>query len=262
MNGLTKHCNKCSTTKKIEEFPYRKYNGKLCYIYKCKECDRKDSRKERAILLKDSKKKANLLRLNKKSSATHYKKNYDKFKVKLENEPDLKKYVSERRKKWKKEQMKIPTFRLKNNLCSRLRAIVKSGKHWIKYLGCDMEFLKEWFNYQFRLYKLYNDMEFSWDHYDEWEIDHVIPCKSFDFSDETQRKICFNWSNLSPLTKTENSSKRAKIIKQIIRRQIIIANIYNTLTGNSKTVKISEICDETGALNTAANGKLLVQQVE
>lgn len=42
----------------------------------------------------------------------------------------------------------------------------------------------------------------------------------------------------------------------------MLANIYNYSTGNDKTVAIAEICDYTGALNTAADGKLLVQQVE
>jgi hypothetical protein len=37
--------------------------------------------------------------------------------------------------------------------------------------------------------------------------------------------------------------------------------IFNS-TGNDKTVAIAYICDSTGALTTATNGKLLVQQVE
>ena len=262
MNGLTKHCNKCNLTKILTDFPYRKHNGKLGYIYKCKECDRKDSKKERAKLLKDPIKKANLLELNKKSLAKHYQKNYDKFKVKLANDSNLRQYVSDRKKKWKKEQMKNPNFRLKVKLCSRLRATVKSGKNWNEYLGCDMEYLKDWFEYQFRILKIFDGIDLSWENYDEWEIDHIIPCKIFDFSNESQRKICFHWSNLAPLTKSLNSSKRAKIIPHIIRRQLLLSNLYNNSTGNDKTVLIADICDETGALTTATNGKLLVQQVE
>lgn len=262
MNELTKHCYKCNTLKSLDDFPYRKHNGKLCYIYKCKECDRKDSRRERAILLQDPIKKANLRALTKKSLAKHYQKNYAGFKVQLANNSELRAKVSERKKKWKKEQMKNFDFRLKVKLCSRLRATVKSGKDWGEYLGCSMEYLREWFEYHFRLLKVFDDIELSWDNYDAWEIDHVIPCKAFDFTDESQRKICFHWSNLAPLTKSANSSKRAKIIPHIIRRQLLLANIYNNSTGNDKTVAIATICDSTGALTTAANGKLLVQQVE
>ena len=137
------------------------------------------------------------------------------------------------------------------------------GKNWIEYLGCDIEYLREWFEYQFRLLKVFDDIELSWDKYDLWEIDHTIPCNSFDFTDENQRKICFHWSNLAPMTKSSNSSKRAKIIPHLIKRQILLANIYKNLTGNQdKTVKITSVCDYTGALTTAVNGKLLMQQVE
>ena len=239
----------------------QKSNGKLCYIYKCKECDRKDSRAERKKLYSDPIKKSNLLALNRKSQTIHYKKNYNKFKAQLKNDPELRKHVSNRKKLWRQKQMENLDFRLKTKLCSRLRATVKSGKNWDAYLGCSMEYLRSWFEYQFRLLKAFDDIELSWDNYDEWEIDHVIPCKVFDFTDDKQMKICFHWSNLSPLTKSDNSSKRAKIIPHLIKRQLIISNIYKNITGNNdKTVEIATICNSAGVLNTAANGKLLVQQ--
>jgi len=33
----------------------------------------------------------------------------------------------------------------------------------------------------------------------KWEIDHKIPCCSFDMSDPKQQKDCFHYSNLQPL---------------------------------------------------------------
>jgi hypothetical protein len=96
----------------------------------------------------------------------------------------------------------------------------------------------------------------------EFKRRYEWPYKSFNFSIEDHLKICFHWSNLAPLTKSANSSKRAKIVPHLIRRQIFLANTFNVITDNDKTVAIAEICDETGALDTAALGKLSVQQVE
>lgn len=84
-----------------------------------------------------------------------------------------------------------------------------------------------------------------------------------DFKNEQQRKLCFHWANLASLTKSQKSSERAKIIPRMIKRQLILARLYINSTGNNgKTVAIADICDETGALTTAVNRKLLMQQVE
>ena len=47
-----------------------------------------------------------------------------------------------------------------------------------------------------------------------WEVDHILPCASFDLSDIEQQKICFHYTNLQPLTIFENRSKRDKILTQ------------------------------------------------
>ena len=44
-----------------------------------------------------------------------------------------------------------------------------------------------------------------------WEIDHIIPCDSFDLTDIEQQKQCFHYTNLQPLTVSENRSKKNKI---------------------------------------------------
>jgi hypothetical protein len=44
-----------------------------------------------------------------------------------------------------------------------------------------------------------------------WEIDHIIPCSRFNLEDEEQQKQCFHYSNLQPLTKTENRQKSNNI---------------------------------------------------
>ena len=226
-----KHCTRCETTKPWNQFHYRTRNNKMCYMYRCIICDNEVGRIERKILLSDP--------LRKK-----------KFRKNKQEMDKMRKSID-------------PAFNLKTKLRGRLSQCIKSGKEWSSHLGCSIEFLQEWFEYQFRLLKVFDSIELSWKNRKEWHIDHVIPCNAFDFTDESQRKICFHWSNLAPYPVKDNCSKCDKIIPQLIRRQIILANIYKNITGNNdKTVAIATICDSTGALTTAANGKLLVQQVE
>ncbi len=46
--------------------------------------------------------------------------------------------------------------------------------------------------------------------YGEWEIDHIIPVSSFDFSIKQNIFECFNFRNLQPLWKIENRAKYNK----------------------------------------------------
>ena len=73
------------------------------------------------------------------------------------------------------------------------------------------------------------NIEFLWKHLEstfkpgmtrenhgEWHIDHIRPCSSFDFSNETDLNKCFNWKNMRPCERIENYSKNNKIIQEII----------------------------------------------
>jgi hypothetical protein len=94
----------------------------------------------------------------------------------------------------------------------KLTGCKKSSKT-LDLLGCSLDFLKAWFEYQFE-----PDMTFE-NHGSVWHIDHVTPCASFDMTDEEQQKICFHWKNLQPLYGDENLSKNDKIIDEVIERQ-------------------------------------------
>ena len=151
--------------------------------------------------------------------------------------------------------------KLQTKLCSKLRDIVKTGKEWGSYLDCSSQFLRAWFTYHFNILRVFSGVELSWEKYNEWDIDHVVPCKWFDLTDETQQKICFHWSNLAPLPKSINSSKGAKLVLPLIRRQFIMSKIFIHISGHkNKTVMLQSICIFTGALDTADSGKLELQQ--
>jgi len=44
-----------------------------------------------------------------------------------------------------------------------------------------------------------------------WELDHIMPIKSFDLADEEQVKKCFHWSNHQPLSWQYNAQKKDSI---------------------------------------------------
>lgn len=71
-------------------------------------------------------------------------------------------------------------------------------------LGCSISFLKMWITYQFDAYMNWNNYG-NWSQY--WQIDHVFPCSSFDFTNEEDIKKCWHWSNLRPLSVKQNSKK-------------------------------------------------------
>jgi hypothetical protein len=43
-----------------------------------------------------------------------------------------------------------------------------------------------------------------------WQIDHIIPCASFDLTDVKQLKACFHYTNLQALWKDDNMLKSNK----------------------------------------------------
>lgn len=107
-------------------------------------------------------------------------------------------------------------FRMKECIRSRFTDAIKKNKNVKKkstfeYIGCSIEMFKKWIEYNF-------DENMKWDNYGKyWQIDHIIPCASFDFSDEKNIYTCFNWANLAPLEISENIRKSNKIDNKIIQ---------------------------------------------
>jgi 5-methylcytosine-specific restriction endonuclease McrA len=72
----------------------------------------------------------------------------------------------------------------------------------MNYIGCNIPYLREWFEYNFT-------GEMNWDNYGSyWSIDHVIPVSKFNLTNEDEKLKCWNWSNLVPATINFNSSKK------------------------------------------------------
>lgn len=102
-------------------------------------------------------------------------------------------------------------FRLKKLLRGRIRRAIKYQYSLKSYKTNDLLGLSvpDFMIYLEKLFK----PGMSWNNMELWHIDHIKPCCSFDLSNSTEQKICFNYQNLQPLWKHENLSKRTQDLK-------------------------------------------------
>jgi hypothetical protein len=105
------------------------------------------------------------------------------------------------------QRKRDPLYRLELRLRWRLWSVVRGIKGYTQktreLLGCSLAELKSWLESQFQ-------PGMSWSNYGLWHIDHKIPCAAFDFSNESEQKACFHYTNLQPLWARENASKGSK----------------------------------------------------
>ncbi len=100
-------------------------------------------------------------------------------------------------------------YRIVDNLSKRLnielhKNNVKKKSTHLELIGCSYDKLKEYLSTKFT-----DGMTF--DNYTFWEIDHITPISSFDLTNESEVKVCFNYKNLQPLWLKDNRSKSNKI---------------------------------------------------
>lgn len=203
-------CIRCKQVQPESKFRLYK-NGS--YRKQCKKCDneydkqRKQKAREQRLettlanckLCKESKPLKDFAKLKK----------YD-GKICLACYPD---HVRKCKTKWcAKERIANPSYRIKKSLAARLRTVLRKNDTTMNYIGCTIQFLREWLEYNFT-----KDM--SWDNYgDYWSIDHVVPVSTFDLTNEEQKYQCWNWTNLYPVKISYNCSKKNKICNVQIQK--------------------------------------------
>jgi hypothetical protein len=119
-------------------------------------------------------------------------------------------FLREQKTEWcKNESNTNMNYRLKKSLAARLRTVVVKNNSTMTYIGCSIQYLREWFEYNFT-------QEMNWDNYGSfWSIDHIIPVCKFNLTDENEKFTCWNWSNLVPVSINNNSSKKDIDINQV-----------------------------------------------
>lgn len=201
-----KKCNKCEKNKELKDF-HKKSISLDGYNNVCKKCKK---------LLNDN------YYINNKDKKIEYALEYQKCDKIKEYQKEYhgsynKDYYVKNKKKllvynylYHKEKYKTDVyFRLVKLLRTRFHHALKNGfkiKSILKIIGCSIQELKNYLEKQFR-----SDM--SWNNHGKiWEIDHIIPCSSFNLTKLEEQEKCFHYTNLQPLLIYENRSKGDKIL--------------------------------------------------
>ena len=203
---MEKKCAKCDNIHPINH--YRKYkNGSIGGT--CKKClnemdkiRKKNNRQKK----NESIVKCELCLMDKPLKQYAKLKKYYKRKICLECYPT---FLSKQRNDWcKKESSTNMNYRIKKSIAARLRTVLKKTQHTMSYIGCNITYLREWFEFNFT-------SEMNWNNYGTyWSIDHIIPICKFDLTDEKEKMRCWNWSNMMPVTVNFNSKKKEIDIEQ------------------------------------------------
>jgi hypothetical protein len=110
-------------------------------------------------------------------------------------------------KQWKQNKIQTdPYFAYCNRLDVYFVNHIRSIKNSNNFFGCDIITLIKHLESQFT-------PEMNWDNHGKyWEIDHILPRSSFNLYNEDERKKCYHYTNLQPLTKKENRTKSNKML--------------------------------------------------
>jgi len=205
---VEKQCGKCENTKCIDKF--RQYTNNS-YSATCKKClneldkiRKKNQRQKRLDNFLATCEKCNTEKIlyNFAKLKKHYKK-----KICLDCYPT---FLKEQKTEWcKNERNTNMNYRIKKSLAARLRNVLNKNDTTMNYIGCNIQYFREWLEYNFT-------KEMNWDNYASfWSIDHIIPVCKFDLSVEDEKLKCWNWSNMMPVTVKYNSSKKNIDMEQI-----------------------------------------------
>jgi hypothetical protein len=126
-----------------------------------------------------------------------------KYKKKYRLRPEVKKAVAARNKKKKADN---PAFRVRCNMAKRMSEMMKGvglskNSSILDFIGCSQDQLRDHIERQFAKWM-------TWKNYGtRWQVDHILPCASFDHTDPNQVRQCWHFTNLRPLCSKKNASK-------------------------------------------------------
>jgi len=197
-----KTCTKCNQTKPVSEF-HKRGNSYKSRCKKCRNLDKKQYRQNNKEKIKLSNKKYH--QNNKEKEQIRHKIYYENNKKQL-----IKQSVIYNNNRYKNDS----NFRLIQNLRNRTRKVLNGifkSKPTLELIGCSIEYLKEHLQ-QTAINNGYTDFDINNYSGDEYHIDHIKPCSSFDLSNPEEQKLCFHYSNLQILLAQENLTKYNKLL--------------------------------------------------
>ena len=230
---MFKKCCKCKIEKSYEYFGKLKSSNDG-YRYDCNDCRKEYRDKNKAhikqknqIYFKENKEA--LLQKNK----IYRESNADAISIqrqKYRNQDAVKEHVKQKQKEYLPIRCQKIREKRKNDINFQMSEILRSKIHkmlhnketsYIKYIGCDIDFLKSWLEFRF-------DSKMNWTNLGTcWQIDHILPINKFDMTNENDIRICFHWTNLQPLDSYENRQKSNKIQLHHYFNNIVNINRFN-----------------------------------
>lgn len=207
-----KECSKCKEWKPLADFTKdtKRWDGLILY---CRECNQKyyqinkDNIKQRIQKYREEnpEKVKEIDRLS-----VERRKEYIKNQKRIYYQNNKEKILKYQREYKSNRRMNDPNFKLRNNIARRILWSlkyygIKKKLKTINLLGCDVETFKCYIEKKFK-------QGMSWENYGYrgWQIDHIIPCSSFDLTKVEEQKKCFHYTNTQPLWWWENLSKGGK----------------------------------------------------
>lgn len=229
INVLEKICRNCNLMQTINNYNKDKLNVDGHDHY-CRDCNKIMRNKKEVVIVSNitskycskcnSEKDVSKFKTTKKSNDGLYHTCNDCWKPREWNKEkereSHKKYAlnnPEKIKEKNKRQAQNVNRKMRNSMNKRITEALQSNKQYktYKYIGCDLIYLKKWFEFQF-------EEGMNFDNYGEWHIDHVSPCSSFNFEIEENKFICFNWKNIRPCWAKDNILKGNKILPELIEK--------------------------------------------
>ena len=201
VKACKKVCTKCKISKPISDFGThkgvkRKDGTQKEYIRSfCKACRRKKSNEYRAANLEKCRKAVQKSQARKKAG------------IKRPPSQSWEERKAKKREYYRNRYQTNENFRIERRLRARLWYALKGNsksKKTMELLGMPINEFKEYIEAQFVEGMTWNNID----------IDHILPCASFDMTDKEQQQKCFHYTNLQPMFRPENNSKGAKITRK------------------------------------------------
>ena len=232
---MSKNCCKCKVEKVLECY------GKLSKSpdglrYDCSDCRKeyrskiKDHVKEKNQLYYEKNKeillvKNKIYREENKDTINSQRKEYrNREEIKIHNKEKQKEYLPIRKIKIQERRKSDLNFKMSEILRSKIHKMLKNQKtSYANLIGCDVDFLKKWLEFRFT-------EEMNWNNFGSiWQIDHILPINGFNFTNELDKRVCFHWTNLQPLTSIENRQKSDKLLLHYYFNNIVNIHRFNKI---------------------------------
>jgi hypothetical protein len=207
-----KECYKCKIWKPLSDFSKNKnkWDG---LTSGCKECHRRIYEQNKNVIQTRiyTYRRNNLEKVKRIDKESRNRRKEFILENKRKYYLTHKEKIKEYQRRYKRDRrLKDLNYCLRNNIARRILWSlkyygIKKKLKTINLLGCDIETFKKYTEQKFK-----DGM--NWDNYGYrgWQIDHIIPCSSFDLTNEENQVKCFHYTNTQPLWWWENLSKGDK----------------------------------------------------